>query len=200
MATALILRINGTTSTGDLPWLGTTFRAGLDTGTSNATTQIPASMIELLPTDANGIPFCWVTGYVAAPFTLAGQVDFSINAQESVSTVNVSLRAKVGKIPADASRAMQLVLSADYSTELATGGGDRTWSGTPGAAVDFELNSRIVVMILFRNFGTAAAGTAQITNDNQNSMTLTENVTFSETPIFNPIRSVPILGQPRPLF
>lgn len=199
MATALLLRINGTTSTGDLPWM-TTFRAGPDTGSSNSTTQIPASMVELLPTDANGIPFCWVTGYVATPFSLAGQIDFSINAQESGTSVNVSLRAKVGKIPADARRAMQLVLSADYASELATGGGDRTWSGTPGAAVDFELNSRIVLMILFRNFGTAAAGTAQISNDVQNGMTLTETVTFSETPILNPIRSIPILGQPRPLF
>lgn len=199
MATALPLRINGTTSTGDLPWM-TTFRLGSATGTSSVTTQIPASMVEMLPTDANGIPFCWVSGYVATPFTLAGQIDFSVRAQESVSTVNVSLRAKVVKLPADASRSAQLVLSADYGSELGTSGTDIAWNGTPGAAVDFELNSRLALMVLFRNFGTAAAGTTTISNDADNAMTLTETVTFSETPLFNPIRSIPILGQPRPLF
>lgn len=199
MATALPLRINGTTSTGDLPWM-TTFRLGSTTGTSASTTQILANLIETLPTDANGIPFCWVSGYVAAPFTLAGQIDFSVRAQESGSTVNVSLRAKVVKLPADASRSAQLVLSADYGSELGTSGTDIAWNGTPGAAVDFELNSRLALMVLFRNFGTAAAGTTTIHNNTNNAMTLTETVTFSETPLFNPIRSIPILGQPRPLF
>lgn len=201
MATALLVRISGTTGNGAMPWIGVSHRLATDaSGTDGATAAIAANMTEAFPVDSAGNMICWITDYVASPFLLAGQIDFSLNAREDATTTNISVRARVCKVPARIEDGVTLVGKYDYGTELGTSGGDRTWSGTPASPVPFELNSRLLVFFSFYNFGTAAAGTGTISNDVQNGVTLTETVTFNTAPALVPIRSVPVLGQPRPLF
>lgn len=200
MATVLSIGIDGNSDTGALPGLVVTQALGAGTGASNPVTQIAAGMVETQLVNNGGTGIGWITGYVAVPFSLAGQIDFSINAREDATGTNISLRAKVVKVPARIEDGFAHVGTFDYGSELATGAGDRTWSGTPASPVLFERNSRILLILFYRAFGTPAAGTGTFADDAQNSMTLTEDVTFSTTPILTPIRSLPILGQPRPLF
>lgn len=202
MATVLSIDIDGGANidTGVLPGLGVTQSLGAGIGTQNPVTQIAAGMVEQQLVNQNGNPVAWVSNYVAVPFTLAGQIDFSINAREDATATNISLRAKVSKLPARIEDGFTRVGTFDYGSELATGTGDRTWSGTPATPVLFERNSRILLILFYRAFGTPAAGTGTFVDDEHNSMTLTEDVIFSTTPILMPIRSVPVLGQPRPLF
>lgn len=202
MATTLSIDIDGGagTDTGVLPGLGVTQTLGAGTGTQDSVTQIAAGMVEQQLVNQNGNPVAWVSNYVAVPFTLAGQINFSINAREDVAGTNISLRAKVSKLPARIEAGFTHVGTFDYGSELATSTGDRTWSGTPATPVLFERNSRILLILFYRAFGTPAAGTGTFFDDGQNSMTLTEDVTFSTVPLISPIRSIPILGQPRPLF
>lgn len=202
MATFLEIDIDsgGGVDTGFLPGFGVT-QAFAGGGHQSPTTQIGAGILEQQIVNSGGSPVFWLSGYVAAPFTLAGQIDFSINAVENSTSTNISLRAKVSKLPARIEDGYTLVGIFDYGSELGTSSGDRTWSGTPSTPVLFEKNSRLLLSLWFRAFGTTAVGTGTFNTDGQNGMTLTEDVTFSDTPVvLSPIRSIPILGQPRPLF
>lgn len=172
-------------------------------GGGTRTTQITPSMVEQRMFDSNtNADLGWVTNYVAVPFTLAGQVSFGLRASESGTGVNIGLRAKIIRWPADTTiNPMQIVLTADRSGEIATSNTDYTWSATPGAGVSFSVNDRILFLpYWYPQGGTTATGTATFNDDAQNEVTFTEDITFSATPIVFPLRSIPILGQPRPLF
>ena len=185
MATTLDAKVNGTSNTGVMSFIGVSQALG-GSGSTSPSTQIAAGMAETMVTNANGIPLLWASGYVVTPFVLAGLINFSFNAIEDVAATNISLRAKVGKLPARQAGGYTHVGTFDYGSELGTSSGDRTWSGTPSTPVPFERNSRIVLFLFYRAFGTPAAGVGTIQNDTQNGMTLTEDVTFSATLLRDP--------------
>lgn len=143
----------------------------------------------------------WVSDYVAQPFTLAGTVTFAIRAFESATTVNIGLRGKLIRLPWDQSEDMAVVASANRGGEIATSATDYSWTATP-TSTPFKVNDRLMFQGFWYPTSTTATGTAQLHDGSSANkyVQLTEDVTFSTSPILTPIRSVPILGAPRPLF
>lgn len=170
-----------------------------------ATTQIPANIDTELQwfDDRSGAKanVAWVSDYVAQPFTLAGTVTFAIRASESATTVNIGLRGKLIRLPWDQTEDMAVVASANRSGEIATSSTDYTWTATPTSTL-FKVNDRLMFQGFWYPTSTTGAGTAAINDAGSANkyVQITEDVTFSTSPILIPIRSVPVLGQPRPLF
>lgn len=174
-------------------------------GSPTATSQIVANMDteQRWFDDRSGAKadMAWVSDYVAQPFTLAGTVTFAIRAFESATTVNIGLRGKLIRLPWDPTEDMAVVASANRSGEIATSATDYSWTATP-TSTPFKVNDRLMFQGFWYPVGTAATGTAQLHDGGSANkyVQLTEDVTFSTSPILTPIRSVPVLGQPRPLF
>lgn len=149
----------------------------------------------------------WVSDYVAAQFTMAGTITFAARARESSTSVNICLRGKIFRIPADPTvDGMPIVCVGTRSGEITTSNADYTWTGTPTSTV-FKVNDRIGFMGFWHagtgGGTTTASGSGYINNGGSGNryVEFTEDIVFSSTPvILNPIRSIPILGQPRPLF
>lgn len=173
--------------------------------TTIATTQIPANIDTELRwfDDRSGVKanLAWVSDYVAQPFTLAGTVTFAIRAYESATTVNIGLRGKLIRLPWDQTEDMAVVASANRSGEIATSATDYTWTATPTSTL-FKVNDRLMFQGFWYPTNATGTGTAEINGVGSANkyVQLTEDVTFSTSPILIPIRSVPVLGQPRPLF
>lgn len=173
--------------------------------TTIATTQIPANIDTELQwfDDRSSVKanVAWVSDYVAQPFTLAGTVTFAMRAYESATTVNIGLRGKLIRLPWDQSEDMAVVASANRAGEIATSATDYTWTATPTSTL-FKVNDRLLFQGFWYPVSATGAGTAELNGAGSGNryVELTEDVTFSTTPILLPIRSVPILGQPRPLF
>lgn len=173
--------------------------------TTIATTQIPANIDTELQwfDDRSSVKanVAWVSDYVAQPFTLAGTVTFAIRAYESATTVNIGLRGKLIRLPWDQTEDMAVVASANRSGEIATSATDYTWTATPTSTL-FKVNDRLMFQGFWYPTSATGTGTAEINGAGSANkyVQITEDVTFSTSPILIPIRSVPVLGQPRPLF
>lgn len=210
MATRLALGRSNTIPT-TLRAFGVTWamRVGESWGGAAASpaTPIAANMAAEQPwlDDRSGteLHLAWVSDFVALPFTLAGTVTMAVRAQESGTSVNIGLRGRLYRIPADTlAEDMAEVAVGSRSGEISTSATNYTWTATPASTL-FKVNDRL----LFRGFwypqgGTVASGTGTLASGSSDNryVELTEDVVFSTTPILNPIRSIPILGQPRPLF
>lgn len=194
MATTLGYGTNGTLVSA-LNGFGTTRLMDSRSG-GGRTTQIAASMVEQRWFDSDtNLEMAWVSQFVAAPFTMAGEIAFGARAQQSATSVNVGLRGKILRLPADLrGNGLQVVLTASRSGEIGTSATDYTWTGTPGAGVPFAVNDRIMFLgYWYPQGGTTAAGTATLSADEQNEVTFTEDILFSATPV----PTAPIVTLPR---
>lgn len=167
-------------------------------GTAARTTTIVAAIAEQQWWDHTaGQQLSWISPYVVSPFSLAGLITFAARAYESASTVNVGLRAKLFRVPANPDDDIVNIGTFDRSGEIATSFTNYTWTGTPGAAVPFAVNDRL----LFQGFwypqgGTIAAGTAEVQRSGTNAyVSLTEDVVFSTTRVRPPVQALPRLRE-----
>ena len=215
MATQLTYGINSTILTAFSGLSAAVRRLGDSAGSGDVETFIAAGMSDsnneeeqIWVDSANGRrrqAMWWISDYVAAEFTMAGTITFATRARESSTSVNVGVRGKIFRIPADPTvDGIPLVCLGERTGEIGTSSTDYTWTATPTPTA-FKVNDRIGFAGYWHantESGTTAAGSAYINGSGSGRyVEFTEDIVFSSTPVvLNPIRSIPILGQPRPLF
>lgn len=205
MATRLALERSNTIPT-TLRGFGVTWAmrvgAAWGGGAPSPATQIVASMaIEQRWFDNRAgteLELSWISDYVAIPFTLAGTVTFAVRAQEDVTGTNIGLRGRLFRVPADIlNDDIAQVCVANRSGEIATSATDYTWTGTPTSTL-FKVNDRLMFQgYWYPQGGTTATGVGTLNSGSSDNryVELTEDVTFSTTPILPPVQVLPRLRE-----
>lgn len=129
----------------------------------------------------------WVSGRVpSGGFTLAGQMTFSIWAQESNMSANCGIRVRVFK---RTSGGVETEISSGWAygspSEISsTGATEYVWNGTP-ASTAFAENDRILIKVYIINVGTMAGGhTCTLTYNAASGSTGDSLFTINETVAF----------------
>lgn len=188
MATNLPIAITASVISA-LSGLGTIRPFGAAGGaTPEKNTAIAASMIEAgFADDGNTQPqLGWISQYVAVPFTLAGTVTFQIRAYESASTVNVSIRMKLMRLPYGSLSTPAAIGTFNRGSEITTSAANINWTGSP-TSTPFAVNDRLLAIPYWYPIGTAGAGTAIYVSNSTSYVELTEDVVFSSSPILMPV-------------